>query len=308
MDVDQITMRRVTGLIYDIKHFAVHDGPGVRTTVFLKGCPLRCLWCHSPESQEARPQIAFNRERCIGCGSCVETCPEGALSAPGDIDDGRCILCGSCVEECYPDALEMIGRHVHIGDILEAVDRDRGVIERSRGGVTLSGGEPLAQPDFTLSLLIALKEEGYHTALDTCGHAPVTTLDGLLPHTDLLLFDVKHMDPERHRELTGASNETILSNLRHAAKRMGALRIRMPIIPGVNDSEENLAETCAFIRGLERVNAIELLPYHRLGVSKYGAINRKFAFRQLLPHKPEELLRIRDFFVGNGVDVILEGL
>ncbi len=174
--------------------------------------------------------------------------------------------------------------------------------------MTLSGGEPLAQPDFTLSLLNALKEEGYHTALDTCGHAPLTTLEGMLPHTDLLLFDIKHMDPERHRELTGASNETILSNLRHAAGRMGALRIRMPLIPGVNDSEENLTETCAFIRCLERVNAVELLPYHRLGVSKYGAINRKFAFRQLLPYEPGELLRIRDFFVGNGVDVILEGL
>lgn len=301
-------MQRATGLIYDIKHFAVHDGPGVRTTIFLKGCPLRCLWCHSPESQEARPQISFNRDRCIGCGSCVESCQEGALAVPGNIDEGKCTLCGSCVEECYSNALEMIGRHVHVGDVLDAVDRDRDVIERSGGGVTVSGGEPLAQPDFTLSLLIALKEEGYHTALDTCGQAPVTILDGMLPYTDLLLYDVKHMNPERHRELTGVSNDTILSNLRYVAKRRGALRIRMPLIPGVNDSEENLAETCAFIRGLERVDAIELLPYHRLGVSKYRAINREFALRQLLPHEPEQLLRIRDFIAGNGLDVILEGL
>lgn len=306
--LDQITMQRATGLIFDVKHFAVHDGPGVRTTIFLKGCPLGCLWCHSPESQEAKPQIAFNPDRCIGCGSCVESCQEGALLSPGKFDVGKCTLCGSCVDECYSNALEMIGKYVDVGCILNVVDRDRAVIDRSGGGVTISGGEPLSQPDFTLRLLTTLKEEGYHTALDTCGHAPIAVLDSMLPYVDLLLYDVKHMDPESHRELTGVSNETILSNLRYVARRMMPLHIRMPLIPGVNDSEENLEDTCTFIKGLERVDTIELLPYHRLGVSKYSAINKEFALRQLLPQEPEELLKIRDFIAEKGLNVILEGL
>jgi pyruvate formate lyase activating enzyme len=301
-------MQRATGLIYDIKHFAVHDGPGVRTTIFLKGCPLGCLWCHSPESQEAKPQIAFNPNRCIGCDSCVESCQEGALPAPGNIDVGKCTLCGSCVEECYSNALEMVGKYVNIGYVLDAVTRDRAVIKRSGGGVTISGGEPLSQPDFTLRLLTSLKEEGYHTALDTCGQAPVAVVDSMLPYVDLLLYDVKHMNPEKHRELTGVSNDAILSNLRHVARRRKPIHIRMPLIPGVNDSEENLADTCMFIKGLERVDTIELLPYHRLGVSKYRAINKEFTLRQLLPHEPEKLIKIRDFFAEKGLNVILEGL
>ena len=300
-------MQRAKGLIYDIKHFAVHDGPGVRTTIFLKGCPLRCLWCHSPESQEAKPQIAFNPNRCIGCGSCVESCQVGALLSPGNIDAGKCTLCGSCVEECYSNALEMIGKYVHVVYILNAVERDRAVIEKSGGGVTISGGEPLSQPDFTLRLLTTLKEEGYHTALDTCGHAPKDVLENMLPYVDLLLYDVKHMNPERHRELTGVSNDTILSNLRHVAKRKKRIHIRMPLIPGVNDSEENLENTCSFIKSLDMVDTIELLPYHRLGVSKYSAINKEFVLKQLLPHEPDELFRIRDFIAEKGLTVILEG-
>ncbi|MFQ6053213.1 MAG: glycyl-radical enzyme activating protein [Candidatus Bathyarchaeia archaeon] len=302
-------MGGAVGLVFDIKHFAVHDGPGIRTTIFLKGCPLRCRWCHSPESQNPQPEIAVHPERCISCGECVNSCPTGAIREPGDIDRGECTLCGRCVDACYAGALELIGSPYTVEEILVEVEKDRVLYETSGGGVTLSGGEPTAQPEFAGRLLEALKERGIHTALDTCGHAPWGTVERLLAHTDLVLYDLKHMDAEAHRELTGRTNELIISNLERIAASMDqALNVRIPLIPGCNDSEEHLRRMIRFLTGLRRVDAVELLPYHTLGVPKYGSLGRSYSLSHVAPHGRERLLEIRDLFSASGLKVVLEGV
>lgn len=302
-------MSWATGLIFDIKHFAVHDGPGIRTTIFLKGCPLRCKWCHSPESQNPQPEIITHPERCIACGECINSCPTGALIEPGKINLEECSLCGECVDVCYAGALELIGTIYSVEDVLREVEKDRILYETSGGGVTLSGGEPSAKPEFAAQLLEALKERGIRTALDTCGHAPWETLEKLLAYTDLVLYDLKHLDPEAHREYTGQTNELIVSNLKRiTVSGDQALNVRIPLIPGFNDSEEHLKRMGKFLTGLKRVDAVELLPYHRLGVPKYESLGRDYILSHVMPHNRERLLEIRSLFSGFGLNVVLEGV
>ncbi|UCH56965.1 MAG: glycyl-radical enzyme activating protein [Candidatus Bathyarchaeota archaeon] len=300
----------MSGVIFDVKHFAVHDGPGIRTTIFLKGCPLRCQWCHSPESQSPRPEIAYQPDLCIGCGACVEACPNQAqtMGRPKILRE-RCTGTGSCAEECYSGALTLYGVRVSVEGLMEEVERNRLIIETSGGGVTLSGGEPTVQPRFASGLLRALKERGYHTTLDTCGHVEWETLLRVLANVDLVLYDLKHMDPVQHEKMTGAPNWLILSNLKKAAGLQGkSLVVRVPVIPGLNDSQSNFMVLGRFLGSIHGIDSIELLPYHNLGAPKYEALGRDYALAYLQPPSAERLRMLAGLLEARGLNVVLEGL
>jgi pyruvate formate lyase activating enzyme len=276
-----------SGVVFDVRRYAVHDGPGIRTTVSLKGCPLRCAWCHNPESQGAEPQLLVRASRCLRCGACVRACPHGALRLRGDrveTDGDACTLCGACVDACPAEARETIGRSMTVADVLREVERDRLFYEDSGGGVTFSGGEPLAQGAFLLALLRACRERGLHTALDTCGHAPADVFALAIALTDLVLFDVKHADSARHREGTGVGNERILANLRHLAATGVDSIVRVPLVPGFNDAEDDLRAIAALVAALPRVPPVQLLPFHPAAEDKhrrFGMPYRRFGDRPL---------------------------
>jgi pyruvate formate lyase activating enzyme len=261
----------VAGWIFDLQRFSIHDGPGIRTTVFLKGCPLRCRWCHNPEGVSPRPQLSFMPDRCIGCGRCLKVCPQGAHQ----VAEGRhwllrekCLVCGACAAECHAKALEIVGRQVTVREVLDEVLRDRPVYETSHGGMTLSGGEPTMQIEFAEALLREAKGQGLHTCIETSGASEWERLERLRPWVDLWLFDWKETDPARHRELTGVSNERIAGNLRRLDGAGAAIVLRCPIVPGLNDRDDHFAGIARLAGELRHVLGVELTPYHRLGEGK----------------------------------------
>ena len=297
-------MTNDSGTIFDIKRFAVHDGPGIRTTVFLKGCPLNCPWCHNPEGISPAPQLVFTPGECIGCGNCVEVCPQGIHRLDQGrhvIDRERCLACGACVEGCFAGALRLAGRRVTVDEVMEEVVRDRPFYERSGGGMTLSGGEPLLQYEFAAALLRAAKAAGLHTALDTSGFVSWRRLEGLLTCADLILCDLKHMDLERHIALTGVSNERILRNLRRLDAAGQEMWIRIPLISGQNDEEANYHGMGRFLSGLKHVERIEILRYHRLAESKYGNVGATYPLHGLEPPSEEEAESRRQILVSYGL-------
>lgn len=313
--------KQLTGRIYDIQGFSVQDGPGIRTTVFMKGCPLRCPWCHSPESQQFYAQLSWLSTRCVGlakCGKCLEACSKGAIS-PGKstknpatqedlqhihIDRSICDHCGDCTAACCYKALYMCGTDYTVEELLTRVCKDIPFYEQSGGGVTLSGGETLSQPEFTLQVLKGLKERGIHTALDTAGYAPYTVIEPLLPYTDLFLYDLKHMDSELHKAAIGVPNELILDNARKIAKSGGKMQVRIPVIPEFNDSEENIRETGMFCKALgDAVTVIQLLPYHNLGVMKYQRIDDSRAVLEAVPPSDEKIRSIKELLENLGLAV-----
>ena len=249
-----------TGVCFDVQRFAVHDGPGIRTTVFLKGCPLTCSWCHNPEGRAAGPEIHVFPERCIGCGTCHEVCPTG--------ETATCLRCGACAEACPADARRLIGKTWTAAELVEEVARDRPFFEESGGGVTFSGGEPLAQPDFLLACLGGCRERGLHTTVDTCGYAEGGTILEVARFTDLFLYDLKIIDATEHRRLTGAPVEPILANLRALDGLGSGIWIRTPILPGINDGEGAIDALGRFVSNLPRTRRIHLLPHHAMGRSK----------------------------------------
>ncbi len=265
-----------TGLLMDVKRFAVHDGPGVRTTLFLKGCPLRCLWCHNPEGISPRPETAYYAHKCMNCGECARVCPSGAqrMDAGGHIFEREmCVACGACEGACLGEAMKLFGRTVTVGEAESIALEDRAFYAHSGGGVTVSGGEPLLQADFVRALFERLKEQGVHTAVDTCGNVPWAAFESVLPFTDLFLFDVKHIDSDAHRALTGAGNERILDNLRRLSDAGARIEIRMPLVPGANDGMDTLERIGALLGGLN-VETMRVLPYHALARSKYAALGK----------------------------------
>lgn len=269
-------MEDISGIVFNIQRYSIHDGPGIRTTVFLKGCPMSCLWCQNPESQSSEPEIMINRNLCTVCGRCVSECENGANSLSEECsvtDRTKCICCGRCVEICPNEARKLSGTEMTVGEIVGVVLKDLKFYETSGGGVTLSGGEPTFQPEFALTILEACKKSGLHTAIETCGYTSWEVLERFLECTDLVLFDIKHMDNEAHKEGTGISNEKILENAAKVAK-VKAMRVRVPLIPDFNDSEQDVRKIAAFAATLPNEVEIDLLAYNPLGEGKYESLGR----------------------------------
>jgi len=313
-----------SGFTFDMKRFALHDGPGLRTTVFLKGCPLSCLGCHNPEGQGVGKELVFRADRCTSCGDCIPACPSRAISildreqedpGPGGrilVSRDRCRLTGACTQVCLPGALEMVGTPRTAREILDLVERDRVFFDESGGGVTFSGGEPFSQPDFLRALLLGAKAREISVVLDTCGHAEPALFRELAPLADHLLFDLKVLDESRHQEYTGVHNRWILENLRWAGRAPGPARhpgltVRVPLIPGVNDDPANLAATARFLTGLERIPPVDLLPYHRLGVGKYDQTGRTYRLPEVTPPARAHVARAVRIMEEHSIQVSVRG-
>lgn len=294
-----------TGLIFDIKKYAINDGPGIRTTVFFQGCPLACQWCHNPESRSVKPVLMYRANRCVLCGACVEKCPQHAITLNGFAvtDRSLCKTCGACAETCYNDAREISGYTASVDQVMSEVLRDISFFEGSGGGVTFSGGEPLLQHRFLLDLLNACREHELHTVVDTSGFAAWGVLNSLREFVDLFLFDLKLMDDERHIRYTGVSNKVILSNLTQLADAGSVITIRIPLIPGINDDDENLQASGEFIRSLPNISGVELMGYHDLAASKYEALGLEYELENIIAPDKDQLVRYARLLEQLGLQV-----
>ena len=286
----------LTAKIFEIKRFAVHDGDGIRTTVFFKGCPLKCVWCHNPEGISFQPELAYYAHKCIGCGECVNKCLQKAHKIENDehlFDASLCIGCGDCEEDCLGEALTHYGEEVTVDSLLPRLLEDKEFFENSGGGVTLSGGECLMQPDFCRELLCALKENKIQTAVDTCGYVSRETLDKVIPYTDVFLYDIKAIDAAVHKTCTGVENGRILENLRYLDSLGKKIEIRIPYVPGWNSGEiEKIAD---FVKTLKGVTGVRVLPYHNYARSKYEALGMENTLPESVP-TAEEIERAKAFF------------
>ena len=290
------------GVVFDIQRYSIHDGPGIRTTVFLKGCPLRCYWCQNPESQRKEPEVLLFKDKCTLCGQCVAVCPSGAssLSATSSvIDRSKCLGCGKCVEACLNEARKLAGEYKTVDEVMEEVHKDMNFYKNSGGGVTLSGGDPVAQPAFALAILKECKEAGLHTVIDTCGYTRWPTLNKLLEYTDMVLFDIKHLDSGEHKRTTGVGNGLILENLKKTSA-MKPVWLRMPLIAGFNDSESHVIQ---LIELGERTNAqkISLLPYHEGGRTKCEQLGRPYPFSDAKAPEKEHIEHLKKMIQEKGI-------
>jgi pyruvate formate lyase activating enzyme len=298
-------LEELKGLITDVKPFAVHNGPGLRTVIYMKGCPLRCSWCASPQMQSRRPEILYEPDRCLNCDNCIQVCPQKALSPDEKgkiiIDRQNCNGCGLCVESCRPGALEISGRYYNLSDLMNEVEKDIPLYNQSKGGVTISGGEPFEQAGFVADFLRQCRNRSIHTALETCGFTPWTTLASFLEVLDLIYFDLKHMDPKRHQEITGVSNQKILENIQKAAL-LHSIIIRLPLIPGMNDTANNLAEVVRFAKGLgNRLLRLELIPFHKHGKELYRQLDRVYHYCPVAHSNQKIMEKWKNSLVSHGL-------
>jgi len=295
------------GTIFDIKRYAIHDGPGIRTTIFLKGCSLRCQWCQNPEGQETNPEIILRSSRCATeCNECVFVCPQDAISKDGnsiEIDKAKCDLCAKCEEVCAYEALEVVGREVTVQEALDEIEKDKIFFDESGGGITFSGGEPLVHVDFLEALLKRTKKKNIHVTLDTSGYVSFEDLDRVSDKVDLFLYDLKIMDDEKHEKYTGVSNKVILENLRKLAEQGKSIAVRIPLISGINDDNQNIHMFVDFLQSLKNINQINLLSYHRGGSKKYERLRKEKLPKTFHSPSDERIEEIKKILTDSGFSV-----
>jgi len=301
------------GIVFNIQRYSIDDGPGIRTTVFLKGCPMRCPWCSNPESLSPAPQLLHRYTACKVCGECAPVCPNGAItfepstgvsSVTGPkFDRAKCVACGNCARECLSQAINISGETMSVEKVWKTIRKDSVYYEESGGGVTCSGGELLMQPDFVAELFKKCRGNGVRTCADTSGFGTPEALDKVLEYTDLVYFDLKHLDPARHNELTGVPLEPVLRNLKTIAARSIPLVIRVPLIPEHNDARENLEAMARLVKETAPASVVHIMPYHRYGESKYGSVGMKYKLQGLRENTQEDLSRARKIFEAEGLSV-----
>jgi len=289
------------GVLFNIQRYSLHDGPGIRTIPFFKGCPLSCKWCSNPESHRPQPELIYKKNDCIHCGKCIDVCKHKALSSHHRffVDRERCTQCGECVDVCPTGALEMKGKRMTVGQVMLELKKEENLFRRSGGGITLSGGEPLAQPEFAKDLLKACKEKGWHTAIETTGYTSKDVVENIFPWVDLALTDIKAISPHVHKENTGVDNKIILENLIRISF-ITKLIVRVPIIPNVNDNPEEIKAIGEFAKLLSGVDTIHLLPYHNYGENKYIMLGKEYPMRETEPNKEEKLNLLKDVIESLG--------
>ncbi|HYE81655.1 MAG TPA: glycyl-radical enzyme activating protein [Clostridia bacterium] len=292
----------IQGTIFNIQKYSIHDGPGIRTTVFLKGCPLTCSWCHNPESQAFGSELMLYEKRCIGCGKCTEVCGHDAL-----LDRSKCTSCGSCAEVCYSKARELAGKLVTVPEIITQLEKDSIFYDESGGGVTFSGGEPLSQPEFLLELLRQCKKREYHTAVDTSGYGTAETLRAVSGMTDLFLYDLKLINDAKHIKYTGVSNKLILDNLNLISQLGNKVYIRIPLIPGINDDESNIRATARVIQDTPAVQQVNILPYHNIAADKYTRLGKCSSLMDIPVPSKEYMETVAGMFLEYGIRVKIGG-
>lgn len=298
------------GVIFDIQRFSVHDGPGIRTLVFLKGCPLRCQWCSNPESQQRKQEIMFIARNCIDCKKCLTVCPADAIDfgLPSRIRQEKCTLCGKCIEVCYAEALNIAGQEKTVEMVLNELKKDNIYYRNSGGGITFSGGEPLFQQVFFEQLLIGCKSNGWHTTIETTGFTTEKVLKRVLPLVDLVLMDIKHMNDQKHKVYIGKSNKTALKNARIIAESGVPVIIRIPVIPEFNDDQINIRATADFVRSLGSIKELQLLPYHRLGQNKYEYLGRDYPLKEIKPPSRSHINRLKEVVEACGLHCSIGGV
>jgi pyruvate formate lyase activating enzyme len=309
--VEPVKTDKHGALVFDVMRYAINDGPGIRVTIFLKGCPLACRWCHNPESISPRVQKMYSKNRCIGCGECVSICPAQAceLTADGIVTDGsRCLRCGECAEVCPAAATEMSGHYESVSDLLKVIENERPFFDQSGGGVTFSGGEPLLHPEFLIEILDACGRLNIHRTMDTSGLASTQHLLEVARRTDLFLYDLKLMDSDRHKQWTGVGNRRILQNLQALAKTGAEIQIRIPLIKGVNSDEANIEATAVFVAALSGPRkAIRLLPYHNLAEGKSVKLGQAYDPDSMAAPDEVELARVIEQFAAHGLTATVGG-
>ena len=296
---------KIVGTVFNIQRYSIDDGPGVRTTVFMKGCPLKCRWCSNPESQSMERQLRYRFTSCKQCGTCVNVCPNGAITmGEGEviIDREKCQLCGTCVKKCLYEALTFVGDRITVEKAFKTVRRDKDYYDQGGGGCTCSGGEILMQPDFVAGLFRMCRENGIHTNADTCGLGSRETLLKIMEYADMFYYDLKHMDPVEHKKGTGVDNEIILENLKVIAERGIPTVIRVPVIPGYNDSDENITALAKTVKEIIPYAPINLLPYHKYGASKYKMLGKEYELEDLEPLSQEREDRIVEIIKSFGIE------
>ena len=295
------------GIIFDVKRYAIHDGPGIRTTLFLKGCSLRCQWCHNPEGIESKPEIMLRPSRCAKeCNECVSICPQDAISKDGntiEIDKAKCDLCRKCEDVCVYEALEVVGREVAVQEVMEEIEKDRIFFDESGGGITFSGGEPLMQLDFLEALLKEIGKKNIHVTLDTSGYVSFKDLDRISDKVDLFLYDLKIMDDEKHEKYTGVSNRLILDNLRKLAGREKSVAVRIPLISGINDDDQSIQKFVEYLLSLKNIKQINLLAYHKGGCEKYKRLRKEELPKTFQSPSDERIEEIKKVFADSGFSV-----